>query len=369
MLRFFCECGQQLEVPDDHAGKKARCPKCGAVTVAPTEPDPEAPAPGERIRTEPPDPEEAGPITKKRKLRSWEDEEERAAGRKTGTSGKATASMILGLMSVLCLGNFLTGLPGMILGTMALGDIGAGKASGGRGMAITGIVTSLLGMVIVLPVLLVIGLLVPAVQKVRESAAKFETMNNLKQLVIAMDAHASARNNCFPAAALRSPEGKPLLSWRVAVLPYLGENALYSRFHLNEPWDSPHNSTLVPLMPKVYSLAGKDPSDGLTYFQVFVGPQTPFRGDVGPRMPLSFPDGTSNTILIAEAANAVPWTKPEDLPFTAAGPLPPLGGHFPGGFLCALADGSVRQVRPSTSTQTIKWAIIPDDGMVLPPDW
>ena len=56
----------------------------------------------------------------------------------------------------------------------------------------------------------------------------------------------------FPPAYTTSKDGKPLLSWRVLILPYLEQEALYKEFHLDEPWDSPHNRTLIARMPAVY---------------------------------------------------------------------------------------------------------------------
>ena len=60
------------------------------------------------------------------------------------------------------------------------------------------------------------------------------------------------KHHTMPPAYLADKQGKPLLSWRVALLPYLGQQDLYKRFHLDEPWDSPHNRQLIPLIPDVY---------------------------------------------------------------------------------------------------------------------
>ena len=187
--------------------------------------------------------------------------------------------------------------------------------------------------------------------------------------------------NAFPqAAAFRSPEGKPLLSWRVAMLPYIGEQNLYMRFKLDEPWDSPNNIKLLPMMPKTYLQPGQlDDGSGMTHYQVFVGPGTVFdervgqkQGNQGPGMPqlslrlVDIIDGTSNTILIATATNPVPWTKPEDIPFDPMKPLPPLGGLTSNGFNVAFADGSVRFIPQNTPEASLKAMITFAGGEVVP---
>jgi RNA polymerase sigma factor (sigma-70 family) len=156
--------------------------------------------------------------------------------------------------------------------------------------------------------------------------------------------------------------GKALLSWRVAILPYLGEQELYRRFKLDEPWDSPHNKRLLKQMPRIYAPPGKaDAEAGTTYYQVFVGPHAGFEKHRALRLP-DFLDGTSNTILIVEAGSAVPWTKPEDLHYSADEPLPQLGGLFPDVFNAAFADGSVFALSKHGDQDALRKLITRDDG-------
>lgn len=141
--------------------------------------------------------------------------------------------------------------------------------------------------------------------------------------------HTHADNTgCLPPAARYGKDGQPLLSWRVLLLPYLERNDLYQRFHLDEPWDSPHNLELLEEMPDVYrrpTVTAKHDQFG-TLYQVFVGKGTVFESERGHVMVI--PANYSNWIMIVEAADPVPWTKPVDLTYAADQPLAPLGGLF-----------------------------------------
>ncbi len=116
-----------------------------------------------------------------------------------------------------------------------------------------------------------IALLLPAVQAVREAARRAQCTNNLKQIGLALHNYHSATNG-FPAAAITSKDGKPLLSWRVAILPFIEQQNLYNEFHLDEAWDSPHNKALIARMPKTY-LCPTAPvrQEGTTTYKAFVG--------------------------------------------------------------------------------------------------
>jgi len=141
--------------------------------------------------------------------------------------------------------------------------------------------------------------------------------------------HYYTRYERFPPPAIRGKDGQALLSWRVTLLPILGEQTLYDRFQFDKPWDSPHNHALLAEMPSFYAAPNRpDAVPPNTVYQVFVGPGTPLDAVAPPvRVPgtdLPVPM-LEELFLIVEAAHAVPWTKPEDLPYTADGPLPPLG--------------------------------------------
>ena len=166
------------------------------------------------------------------------------------------------------------------------------------------------------------------------------TINNLKFMGIAMHNFAAMNGGRLPAAAIRKGDNA-ILSWRVAILPFLEQFALYQKFHLDEAWDSPHNAALLKEMPRVYApVAQAEAPAFATYYQLLVGPGSLFDGGQGTRADVNM--FARPRLMIVEAARTVPWTKPEDLPYDNESPLPGLGGPFEGGSYATFADGSVR---------------------------
>jgi RNA polymerase sigma factor (sigma-70 family) len=198
--------------------------------------------------------------------------------------------------------------------------------------------------------------------------ARLQTMNNLKMIGLAMHGFGNGmKEPRFPPAALEQ-NGKPLLSWRVAILPHLDQKALYDQFHLDEPWDSPHNKTLLDQMPDVYAPAVRtNEPKGSTYYQVFVGPKALFEDDLGPKLK-DIDDGTSATLLVVEAGSSVPWTKPEDLEYDETKPVPKLGHQVEDGFFAALADASARFFQKTIPDKALRSLITSRGGEPITPD-
>ncbi|MEE8451682.1 MAG: DUF1559 domain-containing protein, partial [Thermoguttaceae bacterium] len=194
-----------------------------------------------------------------------------------------------------------------------------------------------------------------------DNSPRARSTNNMKQIALAMHVFHDTRRT-FPARAVFDKNGKPLLSWRVHMLPYLDQGHLYNEFHLDEPWDSPNNKKLIERMPAVFrSPASKAPANRTTYL-VPVCPGTVFEGDEGRKIP-EINDGTSCTLMFVEANDdrSVIWTKPDDLEYDEQDPIRGLVGLWPDGFLAGLADGSVHFV-PSSIDPTVLKAFFTYNG-------
>jgi hypothetical protein len=192
-----------------------------------------------------------------------------------------------------------------------------------------------------------VALLLPAIQAARMAARRTQSMNNLKMIMLSMLNYESALG-AYPTQAKYSADGKPLLSWRVLVLPFIEENALYQQFHLDEPWDSEHNKALIPLMPAVFldPASKHTTADGLTNYLASSGPGALMNGTSAGTPIRTITDGTSNTIAVVQVSDerAVPWTKPEDWSADAPNPVAGLGGLSPNIFLAGFCDGHVMAV-------------------------
>jgi RNA polymerase sigma factor (sigma-70 family) len=165
------------------------------------------------------------------------------------------------------------------------------------------------------------------------------------------------------AGSAVDPTVRPLLSWRVALLPFVGEQDLYNQFKRNEPWDSVHNRKLLVKMPAVYAPPGAKVGER-TYYQAIVGTGAVWQPRHSLRL-IDILDGTSNTILLVEAAAAVPWTKPEDLPYVTDQALPKFGGLFGGDFHALFADGAVKFLSAKGDEEQLRLAIMPADGLTI----
>ena len=214
-----------------------------------------------------------------------------------------------------------------------------------------------------------VGMLLPAVQQVREAARRVTSSNNMKMFALASLNYESAFGK-FPAHAIYSDDGKPLLSWRVQILPYIEGGDLYDQFHLDEPWDSEHNIKLLDQMPTFYQ-SPNSVHTNKTVYQALVGPDTAMNGTKDGIRLQAITDGTSNSILFVETDDefAQPWTKPADLEFDSDNPSNGLGDLRAGGFNAAFCDGSTHFIPNTIAMEVLKHLALINDGQILPRDF
>jgi prepilin-type N-terminal cleavage/methylation domain-containing protein/prepilin-type processing-associated H-X9-DG protein len=269
-------------------------------------------------------------------------------------------------------------------------------------------------LVVIAIIAILIGLLLPAVQKVREAAAKTQSSNNLRQIILAAHNYHSS-NNKFPPQ--QSPYGTDGTNWAnifYFLLPYIEQDNVYNLSPLHSPY-TPHSVDQGdPLAP-----AGKviktylNPADGdqdpvatwtngwvvgcyAANWQVFAAPNGSWDPNGSARMTGTFKDGTSNTIAFTEryarcnGAGTLwahyadnPWWGPTICHWSDTGPgskfqVAPTQSQcvqgrastpFSNGINVAMADGSIRSISSGISGDTWWAACTPAGGEVLGSDW
>jgi hypothetical protein len=197
--------------------------------------------------------------------------------------------------------------------------------------------------------------LAPATRREMQKA-----VNTMKQLGLAFHNYHDV-TGALPAD-ITDKNGKALLSWRVAILPYIEQDQLYKQFKLNEPWDSANNKPLIAKMPDIYAPIRVKGKEGETFYQTVTGPNTLFDGKKQTLARIL--DGTSNTGLVFQAAEAVTWSKPGDMVLDAKKPLK-LGGMFDGESHVTMCDGSVRTLKKDPDAKELVHLVMPADGNVI----
>jgi hypothetical protein len=264
------------------------------------------------------------------------------------TSNKAIISLVLGILSFFC--SIVAGIPAIILGILANRDINRSRGTlTGSGMAIAGVVmgaiTSLLMPILVAMMFPAIGSVIDAVRALQST----EQLSTIGRAITTFD----TMNASYPADSYDAA-GNPLLSWRVHILPHLDERELYSQFHLNEPWDSPHNRSLISKMPRVYRIndAPETSHQEKTAYLALIQAGGPFDGAPGDergvrKRPEFLDNVASQLIMVVEVdeGHEVEWTRPADLPVDLASRRAALRGRRTGGdYLALYADGHVSRV-------------------------
>jgi prepilin-type N-terminal cleavage/methylation domain-containing protein len=264
-------------------------------------------------------------------------------------------------------------------------------------------------LVVIAIIAVLIGLLLPAVQKVREAANKAQSQNNIKQSIIAMhncnDSYGKLPTCCgyFPQTGAPNGGGPPAPHGTIwyFLLPFMEQQNIYNSIAGNSyNYSGDVIKTFLgpsdPTMPANGIMTSWSNRGGISYaanYNVFQC------GDWGPqggyaRIPATIPDGTSNTIGTGERFSlcqgyANVWGEDGQVgnPYSpwcyftgGTNPLPQITINPTAcnnytyttsatTLMVGMMDGSVRGVGNGISITTWNYALIPNDGMVLGPDW
>jgi hypothetical protein len=192
----------------------------------------------------------------------------------------------------------------------------------------------------------VVGLCTPAFQAMREANRRSICVANLRRITLAMLLY-QRRHGTLPPPYTVDAQGKPLHSWRVLLLPYLGQQELYGKLRLDEPWNSEHNRPFHDEPLAVYQCPSTELTPGQTTYSVVVGQNTAFQTSKGK----SLDDFGVNLILVVEREQSIGWMDPTSELVEAIASkginrqqedAVGMGGPHSGGMNVGLRDGSAR---------------------------
>ena len=235
------------------------------------------------------------------------------------------------------------------------------RKSGIPAWAIVLIVMGVCGLITV-PIAIGIGLLLPAVQKVREAAARTNDGNNLKEMALGYHAYHDTYGNIPVGVANPGNQLNRQLSSRVVILPYIEQENIFSQFQLSEAWDSPTNRPLGDLRIDTFVSATDGPDETRTRYLGFTGPGTMFDPSARSIRLTEVTDGTSNTILLVKSNDLVIYSRPKEIPYTPGMPIKPTLQFQNGTTPIMMADGSLKMVSDSVSEVVLQAAVTRNGG-------
>ncbi len=216
-----------------------------------------------------------------------------------------------------------------------------------------------------------------SISRVAASRDRSMSIRNLQRIAEALNAYA-ADHGSYPPVATTDDSGRSLHSWRVLILPYLGEEILYNEIDLSVAWDDPINTNVARRMPSVYQHpnASQHNLDYQSGYHLVTGPGTLFPVS-GPLGPADIVDDPAQTIVVIEAKPTVLsglWTEPVEVDYDkmqgniGGNPNTEVGGLLVGGVAMATADGRGHFLPDTTDPSILRSLITPRGGERLPDD-
>jgi hypothetical protein len=196
--------------------------------------------------------------------------------------------------------------------------------------------------------------------------------NNVQKIALALQAYCD-KHGTYPPPVINDATGKPLYSWRVLLLPFLGHAELAKEFNYAEPWDSGQNMALVRRMPSVFASPASPDAQGMgeTTYMLITGNGTLFP-PTGPLSSKDVTDPADETLLVVEVRNGgQSWSQPGDLDVATlkyqinATGKNTIGGNHKGGAVVATVDGKSAILPERLAGSTFRALITPAGGEIL----
>lgn len=207
---------------------------------------------------------------------------------------------------------------------------------------------------------------------VPEASHRMQCSNHLKQIGLALQNYHDHYGS-FPPAYIADSGGKPIHSWRVLILPFMEQRALYDRYRFDEAWNGPNNSKLHGETLHVYrcaSRSGRQVKTETSYVAV-IDPKTAWPGEKFTTL-ANFTDGEVNAILVTEMANSgIHWMEPRDLKMADI-PMevnpkgkPGISSEHPNVALAVFADGHTAAIQKNTPAEIVERLLTIADGQPI----
>jgi prepilin-type processing-associated H-X9-DG protein len=205
-----------------------------------------------------------------------------------------------------------------------------------------------------------LGILALAAMSAREAARRSQCSCNFCGIHLALLNYHDTYGS-LPPAYIADATGRPMHSWRVLILPFLEQPALYNRYDFIEPWDGPHNIKLLDQMPNIYACPSRswDPTN-LTSYVAITGKGTMFPGSEAVKL-ADITDRLADTLMVVEVSNVnITWTAPQDLDISTMSlrvndpERPGISSRHPGGANIALGDGRYCFLREGIPKATLR---------------